>query len=200
MAMLQEVMTAPLPGMGKSFRLADVTAADRLNELEFHCPLKSVHAETVAAVLKRHGQSLPSAGFPERIGELQFKASGGLLTGFIDLVARRGERFYLLDWKSNWLGNAFADYAEHRLATAMTARLYPLQYLLYTVALDRWLRTRLGSGYAYEKNFGGVFYLFLRGVNREHPGAGVFADRPPRPLIEELGEALLAQPAREGGA
>jgi len=80
---------------------------------------------------------------------------------------------------------------------AMTARLYPLQYLLYTVALDRWLRARLGGGYSYEENFGGVFYVFLRGVDRRHPGTGLFADRPPPELISELGEALLANQIEE---
>jgi exodeoxyribonuclease V beta subunit len=196
--MLAEVLASELPGVGGTFQLAEVTATDRLNELGFHCPLRDVNAQRVAEVLKRHGNELPASELPARIEELQFAASGGLLTGFIDLLVRRGERFYLLDWKSNWLGNAVTDYIGDKLTAAMLAHRYPLQYLLYTVALNRWLTLRLGKSYSYERSFGGVFYVFLRGVNRKQPGAGVFADRPSQALIEDLSDALLAPPAFGG--
>jgi exodeoxyribonuclease V beta subunit len=196
--MLTEVLASELPGVGGKFRLADITAAERLTELGFHCPLRDVNAQRVAAVLKRHGNELPAAELSARIDELQFAASGGLLTGFIDLLVRRGERFYLLDWKSNWLGNAVTDYTGEKLTAGMLAHRYPLQYLLYTVALNRWLKLRLGKSYSYERSFGGVFYLFLRGVKRAVPGAGVFADRPSAALIEDLSDVLLA-PSTSGG-
>lgn len=124
----------------------------------------------------------------------------GYLTGSVDLLFRRGGRYFVVDHKTNWLSAPESeptvdDYAPDRLATAMTHTSYPLQALLYTVVLHRYLRWRL-PGYDPETHLGGVLYLYLRGMagpdtprvnGRPH---GVFAWRPPAALIEEL-SALL---------
>jgi exodeoxyribonuclease V beta subunit len=116
----------------------------------------------------------------------------------MDLVCRHGERWYLLDWKSNHLGNRVEAYGPDPLAAEMGRSLYPLQYLLYTVSLDRYLRLRVPD-YDYDRHFGGVRYLFLRGVNgAAGPEYGVFSDRPHRALVAELAELLLESGASHG--
>jgi exodeoxyribonuclease V beta subunit len=112
------------------------------------------------------------------------------MRGFIDLVFEAGGHYYLLDWKSNWLGNTAADYAPDRLAATMAREHYYLQYLIYTVALHRYLKQRLPN-YDYETHFGGVYYLFLRGIVPERK-TGIFRDRPRWELIETLDELLMA--------
>ena len=118
--------------------------------------------------------------------------SGGCLNGFIDLFFRHGGRYYLLDWKSNRLGGRGADFLPEKLPAAMAKSFYFLQYLIYTVAAVKYLRMRLGRfGEAeYGALFGGVFYLFVRGVTPEHPGRGVFYDKPPYELIRRLEELI----------
>jgi exodeoxyribonuclease V beta subunit len=115
------------------------------------------------------------------------------MRGFMDLVFRTGGRYYIADYKSNHLGNRVEDYGADALERAMQAHRYPLQVLVYTVALHRYLRLRL-PGYDYDRHLGGVFYLFLRGMRRETgPRTGVFFTRPPRALVERLDRTLQGE-------
>jgi len=93
-----------------------------------------------------------------------------MLKGFIDLVFRHNGRYYLLDYKSNWLGENGEAYTPEAMARAMQSHRYDLQYQLYTLALHRYLRHRIAD-YDYQRHFGGVIYLFLRGVDGSSPGA-----------------------------
>jgi len=107
-------------------------------------------------------------------------------------VFRHDGRFYVADYKSNHLGDHAADYAPARLVRSMREHHYYLQYHLYTLALHRWLAVRVRE-YDYDRHFGGVYYLYVRGMSPGHaPGTGVFFDRPPRALIESLAGALGA--------
>ncbi len=110
----------------------------------------------------------------------------GLLTGYLDLVFEHAGRYYVLDYKSNRL----ADYSPPSLANAILEHRYDLQYTLYVVALHRLLRHRLPD-YDFERHLGGAIYLFARGV--AEAGNGVFADRPPRELIETLDNAFAGR-------
>jgi exodeoxyribonuclease V beta subunit len=131
-------------------------------------------------------------GIPGRIGSLRFRPVEGFMKGYIDLVFRHDGRFYLVDWKSNHLGNRPEDYDAGALAAVMSEDLYVLQYHLYAVALHEYLKGRM-AGYDYDRHFGGVFYVFLRGVEPAgRPEAGIFRDRPRRELIEALSEGLVA--------
>ena len=113
------------------------------------------------------------------------------MKGFMDLVFRFDGRFYLVDWKSNLVGDRPEDYRVEALARVMAERFYVLQYHLYTVALDQYLRLRLPA-YDYDEHFGGVFYIFLRGVDPDlGPEYGIFRDRPAGELVEALRERLL---------
>jgi len=99
--------------------------------------------------------------------------------------------YYLLDWKSNHLGNAVEAYHRDHLGKAMQDNLYRLQYLLYTVALDRFLSLRV-PGYRYHTHFGGAIYVFLRGVSSElGEEYGFYRDLPQEALIRELQELLI---------
>jgi exodeoxyribonuclease V beta subunit len=108
----------------------------------------------------------------------------GYATGFVDLVARTGDRFAVVDYKSNLLD----DYRPATLAAEMERSHYGLQALLYTVALHRYLRWRL-AGYDPERHLGGVAYLFLRGMTGAE-GGGVFAWRPSGAIVEALSDVL----------
>ena len=116
------------------------------------------------------------------------------LNGFIDLVFEHEGRFYVLDWKSNVLGTNREDYGPAPVATAMAEHGYHWQYLLYTVALHRFLSLRL-PGYDYDRHMGGALYLFIRGVrppwrNEDGTPSGVFFDKPDRSLIEAIDDLL----------
>jgi len=151
-------------------------------------------------VLAAHGVPTLGAGGPAGAGSA---ALSGLMKGFVDLVMRVDGRFYILDYKSNHLGDSLDDYGPAGLARAMLQHGYHLQYLIYTVALHRYLRRRL-PGYDYDQAIGGVRYLFLRGMRpAAGPDRGIFAARPGRALIEDLdrlfgrtGPIVLAGPDR----
>ena len=186
-ALVRQTVNARLP---EGVRLADLPAQARRSEMEFHFALRATALDALLAQLHDHGLLLGRDRFGQRA------RIEGLMTGKIDLVYEHAGRFYLLDYKSNQL----PDYGAAALDAAMHDSEYTLQYLIYTLALHRWLRFRLGDGYDYDRQFGGVRYLFCRGLDaRRDDSPGVYATRPPRTLIEQL-DALLAPPATEAVA
>ncbi|MDY7574465.1 PD-(D/E)XK nuclease family protein [Actimicrobium sp. CCI2.3] len=161
-----------------------------LPELEFHVPAPRLHADTLNALLA-------DAGY--EVAPLAFRRMEGYLKGFIDLVFEADGRYYLLDWKSNHLGYLPQDYDHAGIAMAMAEHGYHLQYLLYTLALHRYLGQRV-PGYAYDTHFGGVLYLFLRGIrpdwtNPDGSPSGVLFHKPPASVIEAL-DALFHLPTQ----
>jgi exodeoxyribonuclease V beta subunit len=119
------------------------------------------------------------------------------MRGFIDLVFHYRGRYYLLDWKSNHLGAGFEHYTRERLNRVVRDGPYFLQYHIYSLALHLFLAGRLPN-YSYNRHFGGVFYLFLRGVCPSHgPENGIYYDRPDRSLIEELQKRLLPETGQD---
>ena len=171
------------------FRLDD-PAIRRLVELEFHFPVDGLDRDRLAALLVEHGYPHPFArpardGAGERLPPIH-----GFLRGYVDLVVEHAGRWYVLDYKSNWLGPAPADYGPEALDATVRTNGYPLQYLIYLVALHRYLATRL-PGYDYERHVGGAFYLFVRGID---PAAGrrrgVYFDRPPAACLHALDECF----------
>jgi len=186
MGMVGNVLATPLLPDRPDLVLQAIAADKRLNELEFCFPLAAVSAGKVREILQEQGLGERAAS------SLDFSVGNGFLKGFIDLVFAHDDRFYLVDWKSNHLGNASADYGHDRLREVMLHERYTLQYLLYTVALHHYLAGRLAH-YRYEEHFGGLFYIFLRGVSREQgPACGIYHDRPDARLVEQLGRMLVA--------
>ena len=164
------------PAIGRGFRLEDLERA--VPEMEFHLPLEGLDRRRLGEALAENGYDNPFPGSRSSID--------GDLRGFIDLVAGHDGVWYVLDYKSNWLGNRAEDYRPAGLSTAMRDHRYSLQYLLYLVALHRHLAIRL-PGYDYDRHIGGTFYLFLRGIDpAAGMGRGVYFDRPDRACIEAL--------------
>ena len=187
--LLTDVLNTPLPvGTAQPLRLSALPLARRLTELEFHLPAFQLDAGALNRLLAQHGYAVP---------ELAFNPLRGYLKGFIDLVFEHDGRYFILDWKSNHLGDRPADYGPAPLAAAMAEHAYHLQYLLYSVALDRHLRQRL-PGYQPEQHFGGVLYLFVRGVrpgwlDADGQPTGLFFHRPAPATVSQL-SALFNAP------
>lgn len=212
---LEAATRTPLGGDLSGLALADVALRDRLSELDFELPLgggdNPAHSGTVADLadcLEHHvSPDDPLAGYPARLREqgLGEQTLRGFLTGSIDAVLRApgtDPSFVVVDYKTNWLGApageaplSLASYTPDRLAEAMMAAHYPLQALLYSVALHRFLGWRL-PGYRPEVHLGGIRYLFVRGMaGPDTPvvagsPCGVFAWRPSAALVTELSDLV----------
>jgi exodeoxyribonuclease V beta subunit len=211
---LDLVLDTPLGAMVQDRTLRAVAKSQRLTELRFDFPLVgadgapgSVSSGDLADVLRRNrgpGSPLTDA-YLDTVARMGFAPLRGFLNGSIDLVFRLptpdGERWFLADYKTNWLGSRDPrrctawHYQPAALHVAMRHGHYFLQYHLYAVALHRWLSWRL-PGYDYDRHFGGGLYLFVRGMVGGDAGLppelrpGVFADRPDRGLILALSELL----------
>jgi exodeoxyribonuclease V beta subunit len=189
--MVRRVLSVPLAADRDDFSLSSVRKHERLNELEFYFPLKPLSPRLLQEMLLKSGLPGSVSGAPERIGDLVFAPLRGFLKGFMDLVFEFEDRFYLVDWKSNDLGPSVDHYGPSSLAAAMDQGFYTLQYFIYTVALNQYLRNRV-AGYDYETHFGGVYYIFVRGVDpargREF---GIFRDRPSSQLVHEWTRMLM---------
>jgi exodeoxyribonuclease V beta subunit len=213
-------MRTPLGPLAGSRALADIPTTDRLAELEFELPLlggdePTAGKATLLSLAERLRSHLdphdPLAAYPDRLSDpaLAGQTLRGYLTGGIDAVLRVWDaadapRYLVVDYKTNWLGQfdpsgamplTAWDYRPAALASAMINAHYPLQALLYSVALHRYLRWRQ-PGYDPAVHLGGVLYLFVRGMcGPDTPvvdgvPTGVFSWRPAPQLVEDL-SALL---------
>ncbi|MFE8117554.1 exodeoxyribonuclease V subunit beta [Brenneria goodwinii] len=175
---IDRVLTTPLNDEG--ITLSALDPRHKQAELQFYLPIQApMQAARFDRLAKQYDPL--SAQCPP----LSFQQVKGMLKGFIDLVFRWQGRYYLLDYKSNWLGADASAYTQSAMRQAMAEHRYDLQYQLYSLALHRYLRHRI-AGYDYDRHFGGVFYLFLRGVDENAPGNGVFYFRPPQAFIAGL--------------
>lgn len=173
---LQQISHTPLSNE-IGIALADLANKDCIKEMPFYLAIREhFDVEAFNHTLKAH-HHLPSES-------LQFEQIQGMVRGSIDLVFRHNGKYYLVDYKSNFLGSTLADYNQEALKKEMLHSHYDWQYLIYTLALHRYLQSVVPH-YDYARDFGGVFYLFLRGMNGE-PQSGVFYDRPSVELITEL--------------
>jgi len=157
-------------------------------------PMGALSRERLAGPLRRHGVSVDGVDYGLLAGQLEFQPVRGMLMGFMDMVFEAGGRYWLLDWKSNHLGNTASCYDRERMESTMVENRYHLQYLLYLAALDRHLALRV-PGYTYQAHFGGVIYLFLRGVEPGDGETGIYRTRPPETLIRELTKAIAGEGA-----
>lgn len=174
----EQILSTPiLPN--NDLTLAQINEKQCLKELAFYLNISShfdVAGFNRALATLHHLPSEP----------LQFDDIQGMVRGTMDLVFSYQNKYYLLDYKSNFLGEALNDYDQAALKKAMLEHHYDWQYLLYVVALHRYLKTRL-SHYDYNRDFGGVAYAFLRGMNGS-PQSGIFFDKPDWQLIQQLEE------------
>ncbi len=177
---LTDLLQAPLPLPASSGQeahpcLGQLTTCQA--EMEFWLAVAPASTLDLDHLVTQH--TLDAAPRPP----LQADQLNGMLKGFIDLVFEHEGRYYVADYKSNWLGPDDSHYTAARLQQAVLDARYDLQYSLYLLALHRLLRQRL-PGYDYDQHMGGAVYLFLRGWRG--PACGVLHERPPRALIEAM--------------
>ncbi|WP_416311123.1 exodeoxyribonuclease V subunit beta [Pseudomonas sp. W03] len=171
------------------FRLPDATPVSLAGlssyqkEMEFWFATRQVDSQRLDRIVTRH--TLGGAARPA----LQANQLNGMLKGFIDLVFEHEGRYYVADYKSNWLGADDEAYTEPALREALLEHRYDLQYALYLFALHRLLQARLPD-YDYERHVGGAMYLFLRGS--QSATQGMYLERPPKALMEELDRLFRA--------
>lgn len=159
----------------ESFKLKEVEQAKIIPELEFFFDVKKI-----------------STGQLKEISDIvqidDYRTIEGAMTGFVDLFFEHKGKYYILDWKSNFLGNSLDNYTHEKMDEAMRGNNYHLQHLIYTVAVKRYLESRLPN-FDYERDFGGCLYIFLRGC-RKDKSSGMFYTKTPTDTIKAL-EALF---------
>ncbi|MSQ57943.1 MAG: exodeoxyribonuclease V subunit beta [Limnohabitans sp.] len=148
-------------------------------EMQFHLPVHRINTQAIDSIIT--SSVFPTNDRPP----LQSKTMHGMLTGVIDLVCEHNGRYWVIDYKSNKLN----DYDDAHLLKSVLSHRYDLQYVLYTLALHRLLRSRLAN-YNYETHMGGAIYLYLRGIN--HPSSGLHFHRPSFDLIDHLDSLFRA--------
>lgn len=174
------------PGRARNFSLASLRTS--MAEMEFWVEVHDADLAVVDGLVCQH--TLDGVARPK----LEPGQLNGMLKGFIDLVFEHEGRYYVADYKSNWLGPDDAAYTPAAMRGAILDARYELQYALYLFALHRLLSLRIPN-YDYDRHIGGAVYLFLRGAHA--PGGGVHHERPPRALIESLDRLFRARSARE---
>lgn len=178
--LIDTVLATPLDG--KSLQLNQKGPSQRLVEMEFLLPIEVLSAPALNRVIQRHDPLSAKAG------DLGFHTVQGMLKGFIDLVFEHQGKYYVLDWKSNHLGDDVSFYHGSALRSAMADHRYDLQYQIYALALHRFLRSRIAD-YDYQQHFGGVYYLFLRGMDgaSDH---GVFSAKPSLEFLSDMDKLI----------
>ncbi|MFC0308446.1 exodeoxyribonuclease V subunit beta [Gallibacterium trehalosifermentans] len=173
-----QVVSKPLPELGA---LQHISRKDKLTELQFYLKLgKLFNNQQFNQILQQY-HPLYDQQYPIQVDEIQ-----GFIRGFIDVVVRRDNRYYLIDYKSNFLGKESSCYQSDNLQKVISAQRYDLQYLIYTLALHRYLKLH-DPDYQYATHFGGVFYLFVRGMAvADDAQTGIFFTKPATELIEKL--------------
>ncbi|MDD3117782.1 MAG: exodeoxyribonuclease V subunit beta [Victivallales bacterium] len=190
--MFGHVLRTPLRDDDPEFRLCRLPAADRVAEMNFFFPVtgdidlpgvnRLVHRRGLLGYRNDFAAAVNAASIRFQTGEGPRR---GFMTGKIDLLFRYRRRYFILDWKTTCLGDRYRDYRQPALLQNMFDAAYILQYYIYTLAADKYLRRRL-PGYDYERDFGGVFYLYVRGINGRDPAGGVFFDRPDLTVVQQL--------------
>ncbi|MCL2284677.1 MAG: UvrD-helicase domain-containing protein [Fibromonadales bacterium] len=168
-------------GLGNAGKLKEIDSSKRVAELEFFMSSKAekIYLEKITKIM-----DIP----PTLEGEKEL--SNKYLDGKIDLIfLGKDEKYYILDWKSNYLSNYLEPTIDKE---AMLPHGYHLQYYIYAVALKRWLNKIHGEGY-FEKNFGGVYYIFVRGIQEDEKNNDGIYFKPKEKImsiIDKLDEIL----------
>jgi exodeoxyribonuclease V beta subunit len=181
-SLVESTLSSELPGGGGVLK----TICDKsvLKELEFYFPAADISAKGVKKLFLSESVSM-NGGCNDAIRTLEFQSFSGFLKGYIDCIFERDGRYYIVDWKSNNLGSSAAQYTGSALYSVMDSHLYTLQCHIYALALHRYLSVRK-KDYSYEKHFGGVYYLFLRGFRWKENNAGIWHHRPEHSFMEKM--------------
>lgn len=183
---IKSVLDTPLE-TNSGLKLNQLSHGQRLDELAFYFPVVGLSVPDLQHALLP--LLPPESPLAKVFSQLQFSDLTGFMKGFIDLVFEHQGRFYIVDYKSNYLGQTQRAYQTEALNQAMVSHDYPLQYLIYSLALHRYLRLRLPD-YDPELHLGGAYYLFIRGMQAEWAQAGVFYDKPSVVVLDALDRCL----------
>lgn len=171
--MLDHVMHTDILTDNGLLQLNDIPLTACIHELEFDFPLQLFNAQQLEEIID--DVSIKSS----------YKEIEGMMNGKVDIFFRHDGKYYILDWKTNHLGYHIDGYTTEKVAAAMTENNYHLQYLIYTYAVQKYLHLQLND-FDYDRDFGGVIYLFVRGM-RKGQKSGVFFSRPGAEEIKKLG-------------
>lgn len=172
--MMRNVAGCEIPG----FDLNKLSRKDERREMEFNFAAGAADGRALLETIREGKENYPKEN------------ANRYMTGFIDLVARQNESYMIIDYKSNYLGDTKEDYTRERLEEEIMNASYDLQYHLYTVALVKYLRSKIPN-FDYEKHFAGVAYLFVRGIEAGS-GNGVWFHKPDEDVILNL-ERMLSR-------
>lgn len=173
MKLLQKVSIAKMPHHG--FSLSETDSSKKIPELEFYFKLNGIQVNEIQRILPDLRVMSPT--------NLQ-----GVMNGFIDLFFEHGGKYYIIDWKSNYLGVGPDNYNDNKINQAMIDHNYKLQYHIYALAVHRYLQSKL-LDYSYESMFGGAAYYFLRGLEKDSD-QGIYFNKPDYDTILKLNELL----------
>ncbi|GEO10951.1 exodeoxyribonuclease V subunit beta [Segetibacter aerophilus] len=176
--MLNKVTKVSIKMNGEEFSLSNILQEKRLNELEFDFNVGLFDPADLAGLTNND----------TRINLKYSQDLEGVMNGKMDMFFEYNNKYYILDWKSNFLGDSVEYYKKELLPEVMSENNYHLQYLLYTLAAKKYLQSRLPE-FDYERHFGGVIYLFVRGI-RDDANSGVFTSLPSLRSIEMLEKIL----------
>ena len=151
----------------ESFSLSQVLPELAVEEMPFHFPITKLRSRDLAKLVAANSQNSTHEALVKTLEQLEFNTLKGFMKGFIDLVFCHEGRFYILDWKTNKLGEKLEDYTPPLLREAIEDHLFNLQYYIYTVALHKYLKLRMPGIYDFDQHFGGVYYFFLRGIHAD---------------------------------
>jgi exodeoxyribonuclease V beta subunit len=171
--MLRDVAGSNIPGIN----LNKLSTKNELREMEFHFPSASVDGATLLQIIRN-----------ETVSDIPANLGQRYMTGFIDLIAREDGKYTIIDYKSNYLGDSPDDYTRENLEPEIKAASYDLQYHLYTVALVKYLRSKI-EDFDYDKHFNGIAYLFVRGM-KEGSSNGIWFHKPEKSVITQLEHVL----------
>lgn len=161
--------------LNNELKLSSISNTERLVEMEFNLPVNGIRSTDLMKIIGGENKSPEGQNIE------------GFMKGFIDLIFVHNNKYYILDYKTNHLGDTVEDYSKEKISMEIREAGYDLQYHIYTTSLHRYLKQRL-ENYDYKDHFGGVIYLFVRGVNPDQKGSGVFFDRPDYAVISALDE------------
>jgi len=200
---LSDILNTPLLPK-TSLNLAQIPQHKTLKESEFYFTVDNAKLQDIADLVNQYRQylsekysfELSNAQFLKAYDMQQKAFIKGALHGFIDLIFEADEQYYVADYKSNHLGSEYEQYTPNLLAQDIIKHNYDLQFLIYSLALHRYLQSKLDD-YEYSRDFGGVYYLFLRAMRPGNTeiasGAGVFYDALPERFVKALDEIFSGQ-------
>ncbi|WP_448549400.1 exodeoxyribonuclease V subunit beta [Thalassotalea fusca] len=160
-----------------------------LKEMEFYFPIISAKTNALTTLLTKHrlANRQQDMGRVPHVSLPAMTQLKGMMHGFIDLVFEHDGKFYVCDYKSNYLGDDINQYQPALLRQNIESHNYDLQYLIYSLALHRYLRIMLDD-YSVAEHFGGVYYLYLRGMGHRNANgdSGIYYRRIDESTLQAL--------------